>query len=135
MSKIDKYANLYDYEGNLIEKGPLKNKSLTEIEQLVDNLTVKVKDDPDNKVYKVYLNNAQKFLFAMYNGMNREQLMERLSALQDAIAKAKEEVKDIDDANLKAANDALDELKENIESSKSDSMDEYVPFEEVKGGE
>ena len=65
MSKIDPNANLYDIDGNLIAKGPLTNKSLKEVEELVDNLTKKVQENPDNEVYKVYLNNAQSFLFGM----------------------------------------------------------------------
>lgn len=154
MSKIDPNANLYDIDGNLISKAPLQNKSIDEVEKLIDELTKKVQDNPDNEVYKVYLNNAQSFLFGMYNNMNREDLMKRLSVLQDSIQTAKDEANDAEKQRLDDANRALEELKESVErgttpvdtemeqpmaeptftdvNSDSNEMDEYVEFEEVK---
>lgn len=143
MSKIDPNANLYDIDGNIISKAPLKNKSIDEVEQLIDELTKKVQDNPDNEVYKVYLNNAQSFLFGMYNNMNREDLMKRLSVLQNSIQTAKDKANDTEKEQLDNVNKALDELKESVsnetesieepkEQPVSDEMDEYVEFEEVK---
>ena len=136
MSKIDPNANLYDIDGNLISEAPLKNKTIKEVEDLVDNLTKKVEENPDNEVYKVYLNNAQSFLFGMYNGMSKEDLISRISALQNSVEKAKEEVNEAEQAALEETNKALDELKEAYEKpvesvsdemeSISDEMDEYV---------
>jgi cysteinyl-tRNA synthetase len=157
MAKIDPNANLYDIDGNLISKAPLKNKTISEVEQLVDDLTKKVEENPDNEVYKVYLNNAQSFLFAMYNNMNKEDLISRISALQSSVEAAKTEVNEAEQKQLEETNKALDELKETIESqngsskgveqrpeevgsktvtseemeSISDEMDQYVEFEEV----
>lgn len=142
MSKIDPNANLYDIDGNIISKAPLKNKSIDEVEQLIDELTKKVQDNPDNEVYKVYLNNAQSFLFGMYNNMNREDLMKRLSVLQNSIQTAKDKANDTEKEQLDSVNKALDELKESV-SNETESieepqerpetkMDEYVEFEEVK---
>lgn len=56
---MSKFSNIYDIDGKLIrgaDQGPF---TLEETEKLVDELTQKVKDNPDNEVYKVYLNNAQ----------------------------------------------------------------------------
>ena len=121
MSKIDPNANLYDIDGNLISKAPLKNKTISEVEQLVDDLTKKVEENPDNEVYKVYLNNAQSFLFAMYNNMNKEDLISRISALQSSVEAAKTEVNEAEQKQLEETNKALDELKETIESQNGSS--------------
>ena len=150
MSKIDPNANLYDIDGNLISKAPLKNKTISEVEQLVDDLTKKVEENPDNEVYKVYLNNAQSFLFAMYNNMSKEDLISRISALQSSVEAAKTEVNEAEQQKLEETNKALDELKEKIESQNGsskgveqrpeevgsktvtpDEMDQYVEFEEL----
>lgn len=161
MSKIDPNANLYDIDGNLISKAPLKNKTISEVEQLVDDLTKKVEENPDNEVYKVYLNNAQSFLFAMYNNMNKEDLISRISALQSSVEAAKTEVNEVEQKQLEETNKALDELKETIESQNGSSgepeassgtetssepeqgsktvtpeeMDQYVEFEELPANE
>lgn len=149
MAKIDPNANLYDIDGNLISEAPLKNKTIKEVEDLVDKLTEKVKENPDNEVYKVYLNNAQSFLFGMYNGMSKEDLISRISALQNSVEKAKEEVNEAEQKQLEETNKALDELKETIESQESGQressgepkseerptvMDEYVEYEEIEDG-
>ena len=94
MAKLDTNANLYDYEGNLIEKAPLKRKTLPEVEELVDQLTKKVQENPENEMYKVYLNNAQRVLFSLYNSMSKEDLMSRISLLQNSIENAKEEAQE-----------------------------------------
>ena len=61
-----KWSNLYDVDGNLLRKAPLKNYTVEEVEQLVDDLAKKVEANPDNNTYKVYLNNAVKYLRYMY---------------------------------------------------------------------
>lgn len=120
MAKLDTNANLYDYEGNLIEKAPLKRKTLPEVEELVDQLTKKVQENPENEMYKVYLNNAQRVLFSLYNSMSKEDLMSRISLLQNSIENAKEEAQEAEKEQLNKVNEALDELKE-----------EYVNYEEI----
>ena len=138
MSKIDPNANLYDIDGNLISEAPLKNKTIKEVEELVDELTKKVQDNPDNEVYKVYLNNAQAFLFGMYNGMSKEDLINRISALQSSVEEAKNEVNEAEKAKLDEANASLEELKESYSEPKepvSDEMDEYVQYEELPADE
>ena len=154
MAKIDPNANLYDIDGNLISKAPLKNKTISEVEQLVDDLTKKVEENPDNEVYKVYLNNAQSFLFAMYNSMSKEDLISRISALKSSVEAAKTEVNEAEQKQLEETNKALDELKETIESQNGSSegveqrseevvsktvtpeeMDQYVEYEEIEDGD
>lgn len=129
MSKIDPNANLYDIDGNLISKAPLEKKTITEVEQLVDDLAKKVEENPENEVYKVYLNNANAWLFSMYNNMTPEERIERINMLQDSIKAAKDKANEIEQAKYEEASEALEELKEAYSEPK---MDEYVPYEEIK---
>lgn len=133
MAKINKFSNIYDKGGNLIRKvnektGTLDKYTLEEVEQLVDELTQKVKDNPENLEYKTQLNNTQAFLFNMYNNMSKEDLMKRMTVLQNSIEKAKSDVTEKDQAVLKQINEEMDKLKQEYE-------DEYVPFEEIKDDE
>lgn len=133
MAKINKFSNIYDKDGNLIRKvnektGTLDKYTLEEVEQLVDELTQKVKDNPENLEYKTQLNNTQAFLFDMYNHMSKEDLMKRMTVLQNSIEKAKSDVTEKDQAVLKQINEEMDKLKQEYE-------DEYVPFEEIKDDE
>jgi hypothetical protein len=84
-----KESNIYDIDGELIRRGDQGAFTLEETEELVDKLTKKVQENPDNQVYKVYLNNAQKWLFNLYNNMSREDLMKRMSFLQTSVDEAK----------------------------------------------
>lgn len=133
MAKINKFSNIYDKDGNLIRKvnektGTLDKYTLEEVEQLVDELTQKVKDNPENLEYKTQLNNTQAFLFNMYNNMSKDDLMKRMTVLQNSIEKAKSDVAEKDQAVLKQINEEMDKLKQEYE-------DEYVPFEEIKDDE
>lgn len=147
MSKIDKNANLYDIDGNIIQNAELHNMSVEEVEKLVDDLAKKAEENPENEVYKVYLSNAQKHLFTLYNTMDRASLMKRISALQNSVEDAKNKADDAEKEQLDAANKAIDELKQSFEGASVDTemersmdittsvtpeeMDEYVQFEEV----
>lgn len=125
MAKIDKNANIYDIDGNLISKAPQKRKTISEVEDLVDELTQKVQEEPDNEVYKVYLNNAQKTLFGLYNTMSREELMSRMSILQNGIESAKERATNEEKAAIDKINDEIEKLKTSYDNN------EYVDYEEL----
>lgn len=127
---MSKFSNLYDIDGNIINKAPQHNFTLEETEQLVDDLTKKVQENPDNEVYKVYLANAQKWLYKLYNEMSREDLLKRMNFITDSIKNAKEEVNEAEQAKLDEVSKAVEELKN--EYDKVISMDEYVePIEET----
>lgn len=136
MAKINKFANIYDKDGNLVRKvnektGMLDNYTLEEVEELVDELTRKVQENPENIEYKTQLNNTQAFLFNMYNNMSKEDLSKRLSILQNAIDSAKDKANEADKVALDHANEQLETLKNAYETPESDKQDEYVDFEEV----
>jgi len=131
---MSKFSNLYDIDGNIINKAPQHTYTLEETEKLVDDLTKKVQENPDNEVYKVYLNNAQKWLYKLYNEMSREDLMKRLNLVKDSIQDAKTEVNEAEQAKIEEINKAVEELKN--EYDKVISMDEYVePIEEINENE
>ena len=106
-----KESNIYDIDGELIRRGDQGAFTLEETEELVDKLTKKVKENPDNEVYKVYLNNAQKWLFKLYNNMSREDLMKRMTFLQTSVDGAKNAANEAEQAELEEINKAIEELK------------------------
>lgn len=108
---MNKFSNIYDIDGNIINKSPQHNFTLEETEQLVDDLTKKVEENPDNEVYKVYLSNAQKWLYKLYNDMDREDLMKRMGITQELIQKAKDEASSVEQAKLDEINKAIEQLK------------------------
>ena len=139
MAKINKFSNIYDKDGNLIRKvnektGRLDKYTIEEVEQLVDELTEKVKENPENLEYKTQLNNVQSFLFNMYNHMSRNDLMKRMTILQDSIQKAKSDATEKEQAVLDKVNEEMDKLKQTYEAEEP-VMDEYVAYEEIKDNE
>lgn len=149
---MNNYTNIYDIDGNIIRKaGDNHRFTIEEVEKLVDDLTAKVQQNPDNQVYRVYLNNAHKWLYNMYNNMSVEELTKRISTIQDAIQAAKDNATELEQKNLEELNEAMDEFAEQYNADQpdstpvlesrpetvmepnSDEFDEYVePIEEVE---
>lgn len=123
---MSKFSNLYDIDGNIINKAPQHRFTLDETEELVDKLTKKVEENPDNQVYKVYLNNAQKWLFKLYNEMSREDLIKRLNLVKDSIEEAKNSATEAEQEMLEQINKAAEELKKEYdnESNTTDTTTE-----------
>lgn len=133
---MSKFSNIYDIDGKLIRSADQGPFTIEETEKLVDELTQKVKDNPDNEVYKVYLNNAQKWLFKLYNEMSREDLMKRMSFLQNSVQDAKDNATEEEKQQLDEISKAMEDLKKEYdelpEIPKPVVMDEYVePVEET----
>lgn len=151
---MNNYTNIYDIDGNIIRKaGDNHRFTIEEVEKLVDDLTAKVQQNPDNQVYRVYLNNAHKWLYNMYNNMSVEELTTRISTIQDAIQAAKDNATELEQKNLEELNEAMDEFAEQynadqpdstpvlesrpetVMESNSDELDEYVEqIEEINEG-
>ena len=131
---MSKFSNLYDIDGNIINKSPQHTYTLEECEKLVDDLTKKVEENPDNEVYRVYLNNAQKWLMHMYDGMSRQDLMKRMSFLTDSIQNAKDTANEAEQKQLDEINKVMEKFKKQYDNDTI--MDEYVePIEEIKNDE
>ena len=150
---MSKFSNLYDIDGNIINKSPQHTFTLEETEQLVDDLSKKVQENPDNEVYKVYLANAQKWLYKLYNEMDREELMKRMNFITDSVQNAKNEVNEAEQKEIDEINKAVEELKKEYDRLEGEGtvldneveqpvvvdtpvvMEEYVePIEEVING-
>ena len=147
---MSKFSNLYDIDGNIINKSPQHTFTLEETEQLVDDLSKKVQENPDNEVYKVYLANAQKWLYKLYNEMDREELMKRMNFITNSVQNAKNEVNEAEQKEIDEINKAVEELKKEYDKLEGEGtvldneveqpvavdtpvvMDEYVePVEEI----
>ena len=130
---MNNYTNIYDVDGNIIRKAGDNHKfTIDEVEKLVDDLTEKVRQNPDNQVYKVYLNNAQKWLYNMYNNMSTEELRKRLSILQDSIQDAKDNANDAEKQQLDAISEAMEQLKAEYDADKPDTTCYVETVEEVE---
>lgn len=123
MSKINKYANLYDKDGNLLKKAPLTDYTIEETEKLVDDLTEQYKNDPENKDLKLRLDNAAQYLYGLYlryGNPHEKELVERIKQAAN---------KDVSEDQIKEALNAVsDELKKTYNTDTND--DEYVEFTE-----
>lgn len=123
MSKINKYANLYDKDGNLLKKAPLTDYTIEETEKLVDDLTEQYKNDPENKDLKLRLDNAAQYLYGLYlryGNPHEKELVERIKQAAN---------KDVSEDQIKEALNAVsDELKKTYNTNTNN--DEYVEFTE-----
>lgn len=126
MAKINKYANIYDIDGNLISAAPLKNFTIEQTEKLVDELTQKVKDNPDKEMYKIYLNNAANYLYMLYNTYGNPHEEELKELIKNAANK------EVSEEEVAAA---LDAVNKEIEKTYNTNTleDEYVQYSEVEG--
>ena len=141
-------TNIYDIDGNIIRKaGDNHRFTIEEVEKMVDDLTEKVKENPENDVYKVYLDNAHKWLMYMYNNMSKEDIAKRLSVLQNSINESKSKVNEAERQQIVEITAAMEQLKAEYDADQPDTtpvlederpetvMDEYVePIEEIKDG-
>lgn len=133
MRKINKYANIYDKEGNLIrhvgDDGKLKKYTINELEDLVDNLA-EDKDENGNVKDPQSLNNVYSVLSEQYK-KNPSYLINKLSKLQkeanpegSTIAE-KTTTEEVEKALKDTDSEQLVERETNYEP------DAYVQFEEV----
>ena len=123
---MSKFSNIYDIDGELIRRGDQGAFTLEETEELVDKLTKKVQENPDNEVYKVYLNNAQKWLFKLYNEMSKEDLMKRMTLLTDTVTEAKSKASEAEQKQIEEINKAVEELKKEYEKLEPIKMEEII---------
>lgn len=133
MGKINKYANIYDKEGNLIrhvgDDGKLKKYTINELEDLVDNLA-EDKDENGNVKDPQSLNNVYSVLSEQYK-KNPSYLINKLSKLQKdanlegSIMAEKATIEEVEKALKEDDSEQLIERETNYEP------DTYVSYEEV----
>lgn len=153
MGKINKYANIYDKEGNLIrhvgDDGKLKKYTINELEDLVDKLA-EDKDENGNVKDPQSLNNVYSVLSEQYK-KNPKYLFNKINELQKknesegATMAEKTSAEDVE----KALNDTMDDgiiepdnEEVHLRSTSTDSEqlverettykpDTYIQFEEI----
>lgn len=133
MGKINKYANIYDKEGNLIrhvgDDGKLKNYTINELEDLVDKLA-EDKDENGNVKDPQSLNNVYSVLSEQYK-KNPSYLINKLSKLQKeanpegSTMAEKTTTEEVEKALKETDSEQLVERETNYEP------DTYVSYEEI----
>lgn len=133
MGKINKYANIYDKEGNLIrhvgDDGKLKKYTINELEDLVDKLA-EDKDENGNVKDPQSLNNVYSVLSEQYK-KNPSYLINKLSKLQKeanpegSTMAEKATTEEVEKALKETDSEQLVERETNYEP------DTYVQFEEI----
>lgn len=142
MGKINKYANIYDKDGNLLrhvgEDGKLKNYTTEELEQLLDKLA-EDKDENGNVKDPQALNNVNAMLFQYYQKYGpSKSLLDKLNTYKktdtEQVTKALEDV----DTEMKTLSEeekeALYEDMKKIALTERETdyePEQYVDFEEL----
>ena len=113
MAKLNKYANLYDREGNLIRHidpntGKLEDYTLEELEELVDKLG-EDKDENGRIKDPVAFNNASMILMQYYQKYGNPHIAEMLERMKESKPKVASE-KDA----IESLNELAEELKEEV---------------------
>lgn len=156
MSKINKWANLYDKDGNLIRKvdektGKLENYTMEELEELVDQLYND--KDEDGKIKNPQaLNNVNMVLMEYYRKYGNPHLKDILEKLQNSkstdeqaqekLREVEEEIEGKNNNSISENPSSKEELVENEchedlgtveEAVEHDGIsEEYAEFEEIK---
>lgn len=133
MGKINKYANIYDAEGNLIrhvgDDGKLKNYTINELEDLVDKLA-EDKDEEGHVKDPQSLNNVYSVLTEQYK-KHPNYLIQKLQELNKAkntegsTMAEKTTPEEVEKALKETDSEQLVERETNYEP------DTYVSYEEV----
>lgn len=148
MGKLNKYANLYDKEGNLIRHidentGKLEDYTMEELEELVDKLA-NDKDENGKVKDPVGLNNANWILTHYYQKYGNPHLAEWIEEW-----KKQQEQKSTNEQIEQKLQEIADELGDNQVDLESNTKDpdeivsqvetnldpEYVDFEQIEKNE
>lgn len=134
MAKLNKYANLYDKDGNLIrhideKTGKLEDYTMEELEELVDKLA-NDKDENGRVRNPMALNNANLILMQYYMRYGNPHIDEILKRSKSS-----------DEQFIEKINEVAEELKQEEDPNEivhqvTSNLDpEYVDFEEIKEDE
>ena len=116
MSKINKDANLYDKDGNLLRKAPLTDVTIEEAEQMLDAL----KGHEDTPEY----NNLMFYLMELYRKYGNPHQKDIIDKINEAYAKRNndDEVKEA----LEEVAESLDNASDGVEVSEESKDEEPV---------
>lgn len=142
MGKINKYANIYDKDGNLLrhvgEDGKLKNYTTEELEQLLDKLA-EDKDENGNVKDPQALNNVNTMLFQYYQKYGpSKSLLDKLNTYKktdtEQVTKALEDVntemKTLSEDDKEALYEDMKKIA-TVERETDYEPERYIQFEEL----
>lgn len=115
MNKINKDANLYDKDGNLLRKAPLTDVTIEEAEQMLDALKGK-EDTPE-------YNNLMFYLMEMYRKYGNPHKQDIIDKINEAYAKHK----DTDEVE-----EALKDVEQHVETNNGEVPEESKDEEQVQ---
>ena len=125
MGKINKYANIYDKDGNLIrhvgDDGKLKNYTTEELEQLLDKLA-EDKDENGNVKDPQALNNVNAMLFQYYQKYGNPHEKDFIQKLQEYQKSKSEGVTIVPKVDEETVKNALSEVADESVSGTDGSM-------------
>ncbi len=136
MGKINKYANLYNQNGELIHSidprsGKLKDFSIKETEELLDSL------DKGSIEY----NNAMSWLMQMYQNPKTKEDKEYVQELQNNLIKKLQDEQDkkkqreaAGKTSLEELDEAVDEYNKNSDIEEAEIVSESIP-DSTTGGD
>ena len=140
MGKINKYANIYDTEGNLIrhvgDDGKLKNYTINELEDLVDKLA-EDKDEEGHVKDPKSLNNVYSVLSEEYRKhpnylIQKLQELNKLKNTEGSIMAEKTTPEEIEKAlSVSSRPPKQDDSEQLVERETTYEPETYVQFEEI----
>lgn len=140
MGKINKYANIYDTEGNLIrhvgDDGKLKNYTINELEDLVDKLA-EDKDEEGHVKDPQSLNNVYSVLSEEYRKhpnylIQKLRELNKLKNTEGSIMAEKTTPEEVEKAlSVSSRPPKQDDSEQLVDRETTYEPDTYVDFEEV----
>lgn len=148
MSKLNKYANLYDKDGNLLrhideKTGKLEDYTIEELEKLVDELA-NDKDENGKVKDPMALNNANWVLtqyYHKYGVPNFEEIIEEWKkqqeqkSINEQIEQKLQEVADELGSNQVDLESDIEDPNEIVSQVETNLDPEYVEFEQIEKNE
>ena len=128
MSKINKFANLYDKDCNLLRKAPLTNVTIEELEKMIDEY----KGDKSSKEYSNLIYSLMD-LYNKYGNPHEQELIDRIKQNADNERSDEQRIRE----SLEELSDELDKDKatesDEVPSYNVDTNEaEYVEYTEIK---
>lgn len=128
MGKINKFANLYDKDGNLLRKAPLTNVTIEELEKMIDEY----KGDKSSKEYSNLIYSLMD-LYNKYGNPHEQELIDRIKQNADNERSDEQRIRE----SLEELSDELDKDKttesDEVPSYNVDTNEaEYVEYTEIK---
>lgn len=112
MAKINKFANLYNKEGNLLRKAPLENVTIEELEKMIDEY----KGDKSSKEYQNLIYSLMN-LYDKYGNPHEQELIDRIK-----------EYGNNKDSDERAVREALEELSDELDKDEATEPDEVPSY-------